>query len=358
MIKYFKGSIIVTIIGLITAYFYSEHQLCDSGLKTLFIVFILSVLEVSLSFDNAVVNAVKLEHMTPKWQHRFITWGILIAVFGMRLLFPIIIVSTFAQIKILETAKMALYDVDKYTHYLHQTHSSILAFGGVFLMMLFLHYMFNENKKIHWIKPLEDKLSNFGQIEGLETCICVLMIYIMQHFQPITHRLPVIISSLCGLVLYLLVHGLSELMQKKTQGRFEGAINTSFKAGLISFIYLELLDASFSLDGVLGAFAISKDLIIIMIGLAIGAMFVRSLTIMLVEKQTLKQYVYLEHGAHWAIGTLALIMMISTKVVISEVVTGLLGLIFITLALISSIIYNKQQENKEAEKDKTKIISE
>lgn len=353
MIKYFKGSIIVTILGLLIAYFYSEYQLCGSGLKSLFIVFILSVLEVSLSFDNAVVNAVKLEHMTPKWQHRFITWGILIAVFGMRLVFPILIVSTFAQVKILETARMALFEIDKYTHYLHQTHASILAFGGVFLMMLFLHYMFNEHKKIHWITALEKRLSCCGQIEGLETCICIFLIYLMQHFQPLGHRVPVIISALCGLVLYLLVHGLSDFMQKKTQGHFEGAINTSFKAGLISFIYLELLDASFSLDGVLGAFAISKDLIIIMIGLAIGAMFVRSLTIMLVEKQTLKQYIYLEHGAHWAIGTLALIMMISTKVEISEVVTGLLGLIFISLAFISSLIYNKRQENKEKNNELT-----
>ena len=120
--------------------------------------------------------------------------------------------------------------------------------------------------------------------------------------------------------------------------------------GLISFIYLELIDASFSLDGVLGAFALSKDIIIISIGLAIGAMFVRSLTIMLVEKKTLKQFLYLEHGAHWAIGALACLMLVSTVKEIPEVVTGGIGLGFIVLAFISSIMHNKKMERLLADK--------
>ena len=119
--------------------------------------------------------------------------------------------------------------------------------------------------------------------------------------------------------------------------------------GLVSFLYLELIDASFSLDGVLGAFALSKDIIIISIGLAIGAMFVRSLTIMLVEKKTLKQFLYLEHGAHWAIGALACLMLVSTVKEIPEIVTGGIGLGFILAALASSILHNKKQERLLAE---------
>jgi hypothetical protein len=114
---------------------------------------------------------------------------------------------------------------------------------------------------------------------------------------------------------------------------------------------LELIDASFSLDGVLGAFAISKDIIIISIGLAIGAMFVRSLTIMLVEKKTLKQFLYLEHGAHWAIGALACLMLISTVKELPEVVTGGIGLAFIVAALISSVLHNRKQDRLLANKD-------
>ena len=118
------------------------------------------------------------------------------------------------------------------------------------------------------------------------------------------------------------------------------------RGGLVCFLYLELIDASFSLDGVLGAFAISSDVIIIMIGLGIGAMFVRSLTIMLVEKKVLKQFLYLEHGAHWAIGALSVIMLLTTVREVPEVITGTLGLVFILWALFSSIMYNKNMDNK------------
>jgi len=110
--------------------------------------------------------------------------------------------------------------------------------------------------------------------------------------------------------------------------------------------YLEVLDASFSFDGVIGAFAITSDVVIIMLGLAIGAMFVRSMTIYLVEKGTLDAYVYLEHGAHYAIGALALIMLASgTGLHIPEVITGLVGVAFIVWAVISSISYSKKQQS-------------
>jgi hypothetical protein len=102
------------------------------------------------------------------------------------------------------------------------------------------------------------------------------------------------------------------------------------------------LDASFSFDGVVGAFAITNNLFIIMIGLGVGAMFVRSLTIMLVDKGTLSEYRYLEHGAFYAIGILAAIMFAGTIKHIPEVVTGLLGALFIALSLFSSILYNKK----------------
>ena len=108
---------------------------------------------------------------------------------------------------------------------------------------------------------------------------------------------------------------------------------------------MELIDASFSLDGVLGAFALSNDVIIIAIGLGIGAMFVRSLTLLIVETKTLSKFRYLEHGAHWAIGALAIIMLITTVHEIPEVITGLIGLFFIVAALISSVLYNKRHKN-------------
>jgi len=95
------------------------------------------------------------------------------------------------------------------------------------------------------------------------------------------------------------------------------------------------------LDGVLGAFAITKDVFIITIGLMIGAMFVRSMTVHLVRAGTLDEYIYLEHGAHYAIGMLGVIMLLSAKVNIPEVVTGLIGIVFIALAMGSSIRHKR-----------------
>ncbi|PZS29554.1 MAG: hypothetical protein DLM58_15240, partial [Pseudonocardiales bacterium] len=103
------------------------------------------------------------------------------------------------------------------------------------------------------------------------------------------------------------------------------------------------LDASFSFDGVVGAFAITSDPIIIAIGLGVGAMFIRSLTVYLVRKGTLAEYVYLEHGALWAIGALAVLLLLTMKYEVPEVVTGLIGVGFIGAALVSSIVRNRRE---------------
>jgi len=347
MLKYFKISIIVSVLGLIAAYCWGEYRVAHAGFLALFIVSVLAILETSLSFDNAVINATKLEKMSKEWQQCFLTWGILIAVFGMRLFFPIAVVSFFAGIPFLKTAKITISDTATYTYYLKETHALVLFFGAAFLMMLFLHYFCNEQKEIHWLKPIESKMALLGKVEGLEAVITLLMISVVQHLLPVEERLYAILSGICGIILYVIIHGLSQWMESHEPKSNTTGIQQTFKAGLVSFLYLELIDASFSLDGVLGAFALSKDIILITIGLAIGAMFVRSFTIMLVDKKALKQFIYLEHGAHWAIGVLAVIMLYSTLKEVPEVVTGLTGLILIVWALISSILYNKKQlENK------------
>ena len=344
MFKYFKVSFIVTIIGLIAAYIWGTLRIesAHAGLIALVSVCILAILETSLSFDNAVINATKLEKMSKEWEHRFLTWGILIAVFGMRLLFPISIVSIFAKLPFWEAVKITFTDVKTYEHYLHLTHAPVLFFGAAFLLMLFFHYFFDAKKEVHWIKWLEKPLSKLGNINGISTALTLIIVYAFQACIPMEQRLSVVLAALNGVVLYLLVHGLSEWMNSHEPQAKSTEIQQSFKAGFIAFMYLELIDASFSLDGVLGAFAITKDIVLITLGLAVGAMFVRSFTIMLVERKTLKQYLYLEHGAHWAIGALAIIMFYSTFHEVHDVVTGLIGLIFIAWAFISSITHNKK----------------
>lgn len=343
MNKYFKGSYLVTILGLITAYLWGEHVHQGSGIISVFIALVLGILEVSLSFDNAVVNATKLKKMTPKWRHRFITWGIAIAVFGMRFLFPLLVVSIFAKLNILKVLDIALHNSLLYAHYLHQTHSTIVTFGGAFLLMLFLGFFLNPKKEIDWIKPLECILKKAPSSKLLDILITLVFIDIVQMLQPPPLHMSVLFSGVAGILVYIGIDTISKKLEELEE-KYENlkhdecTSKSSFLAcsGLISFLYLELIDASFSLDGVLGAFALSHDIIIITIGLAIGAMFVRSLTIMFVEEETLDKFIYLEHGAHWAIGALAVLMFVSTVKPVPEVITGLLGVGFIIASVISS----------------------
>lgn len=341
MFKYFGGSYIITILGLIMAYLWGEHINAGTGLSCVFIASVLAILEISLSFDNAVVNAMKLEKMSEKWRHRFITWGILIAVFGMRFLFPLAVVSIFAKLHINSVLNMALNDVHQYAHYLELTHAPIVTFGGSFLFMLFMDYYTNADKDVHWIKPLECFLQKLSNIKGICTITVLTIIGILLIQTPADLRQSVLTSGIAGIITYLAIDGLAEWLEKRQEERAKLCAETVKCSGLVGFLYLELIDASFSLDGVLGAFALSQDIIIITIGLFIGAMFVRSLTIMLVEKKTLKQFLYLEHGAHWAIGVLAILMFVSTRVEVPEIITGTLGLAFIISSLISSVIHNR-----------------
>lgn len=342
MLRYFSGSYIVTFLGIICAYLWGEHVHGGTGLTCVFIALVLATLEISLSFDNAVVNAMKLENMSPKWRHRFITWGILIAVFGMRFLFPLLVVAIFAGVNIKLVLDMALHDVNQYTHYLELTHAPIVTFGGSFLLMLFMDYFTESKKTVHWINFIEERLQKLSKYQGLCTITTLCALGLLMFKIAPDMRQSVLTSGIAGIIVYLLIDGLAEWLERRQEARAKLCANTVKCSGLVGFLYLELIDASFSLDGVLGAFALSQDIIIITIGLFIGAMFVRSLTIMLVEKKTLEQYLYLEHGAHWAIGTLAILMFVSTFHEVPEVVTGLLGLVFIISALLSSILHNKK----------------
>ena len=350
--KYFKGSYFVTALGVPAAYFWGEHVLKGSGLVCVFIALVLGILEVSLSFDNAVVNAARLKKMSEVWRHRFITWGIAIAVFGMRFLFPLIVVSVFAKLNLMKVLDIALHNAQLYSFYLHQTHSAIVTFGGTFLLMLFLGYFLNPSKEIDWIKPFERVMKKVPANKLLDTLITVAALDVVQLFQPPPVRMSVICSGLAGIVVYLAIETVSSKLEKMSEKyeqnsaeKCSGTHRFLACSGLINFLYLELIDASFSLDGVLGAFALSRDIIIITIGLAIGAMFVRSLTIMFVEEGTLDEFIYLEHGAHWAIGILAVLMLLSSFVVIPEVVTGLSGLGFIIASVISSKLHSENTGN-------------
>ena len=342
MLKFFWLDIIVLIVGLCIA-FYRGVDTGAGGIGFLVSAFIIAMLEISLSFDNAVINATKLKTMSPIWRRRFLTWGIAIAVFGMRFVFPIVIVSIFSGISCMGVLNLALGDPDQYAYYLHEAHVGLSSFGGTFLMMLFCEFMFANNKNLHWIAPAEKLLKKIGKVKFAPTLVSTMLLLAVQPFLKPEQITISLAAGFAGIVVHLLIHGISEKLESMAEHKNAFAIK---HAGLASFMYLELIDASFSLDGVLGAFALTKDVIVIAIGLSIGAFFVRSITLVLVEKKTLEKLVFLTHGAYWAIGSLALIMLLSTIQSIPEVVTGTLGMVLILASLASSIMYNKKESKK------------
>ncbi|RSS82092.1 DUF475 domain-containing protein [Streptomyces sp. WAC06614] len=366
VLKTFGWSFAVTALGLVAAWFYG-------GATAFGIVAILSVLEISLSFDNAVVNAGILKKMNAFWQKIFLTVGVLIAVFGMRLVFPVVIVAISAKIGPIEAVDLAMNDKEMYQQLVTDAHPAIAAFGGMFLLMIFLDFIF-EDRDIKWLAWLERPLAKLGKIDMLSVCIAMIVLLISaMTFATQAHQhggmhvdkaQTVLVSGLAGLITYLVVGGLSGYFENKLEeeeeaeheaeeeakrsGKPVSAVVLAGKAAFFMFLYLEVLDASFSFDGVIGAFAITNDIVLMALGLGIGAMYVRSLTVYLVRQGTLDDYVYLEHGAHYAIGALAVILLVTIQYEINEVVTGLVGVILIAWSFWSSVRRNKRLALEEA----------
>lgn len=354
----------VTILALVGA-------LVLGGPEAFFLIAILGILEISLSFDNAVVNAGVVVRMSPFWQRIFLTIGILIAVFGMRLLFPLLIVGVTAQLNPVDAVRLALEGGDAetpgtYAYLLSDAHPSIAAFGGMFLFVLFLDFLF-EDRDIRWLTWLERPLAKIGQLDQLSVVIA-LVVLVLAAFGLSDDPATVLISGIFGLVVYLLVNGLSSLFEAASATSDDGTTTddavvdattagaaapaargstnpvkvVAGRAAFFLFLYLEVLDASFSFDGVIGAFAITQDIVIIAVGLGIGAFYIRSLTVYLVRQGTLDDYVYLEHGAHWAIGALAVILLVGIEYEVPELITGLVGVAFIGAAFASSLLRNRR----------------
>lgn len=342
---YFKNSVFVTFAGLLLgAAVGSYYDGTASGIaKTVFIVAVLSVLEVSLSFDNAVVNATVLMEMTPAWRHRFLTWGIAIAVFGMRLIFPLVVVSLVARVSPVEALRLAAFEPGEYARILTTSHVVLGSFGGAFLGMVCLRYFFDVEKDVHWIQLIESRLAKFGKIEGVELGLMMLAIYGVSRMVPQQEAHAFLVAGIFGLVTFVGVGGIGAAIELGPD-----EMHDVHRASAANFLYLEVLDASFSFDGVIGAFALTSNLFVIAIGLGVGAMFVRSLTVMLVEEKTLASYRFLEHGAFYAIGALAFMMLAGTVFHIPEAVTGLVGAGFIGVSLWSSIRFGRAQRPKAA----------
>lgn len=342
ILKYFKGSFAVLIIGLLIAMgiAWSQNPHPSFILQTGFTALLLAVLEISLSFDNAVVNATIIKKMTPLWRHRFLTWGILIAVFGMRLLFPLIIVAVMAHINPIEALVLSFSDPVQYAQIMTSAHLSVASFGGFFLFMVFLSFFIHPEKDTHWIGFIEKPMVKVGEFNGAESALALMLLIALTKMIPAENQMAYLISGLWGIITYILVHSLAEWLENLEI--VDNANSVVASGGLGLFLYLEVLDASFSFDGVIGAFALTNSLVQIMIGLGIGAFFVRSLTIYFVEQNTLDQFKFLEHGAFYALGALAFLMYTEPFFHAPEWLTGLVGAAILAASVLWSIYIDRK----------------
>ena len=323
----------------------------------------LTILELALSFDNAVVNALILANMPPVWRRRFLTWGMLIAVFGVRLIFPILIVFATTDLSFIESFSLAINNPAEYEKIIMASHHIVMAFGGIFLLMIFLSFLFNENKDVHWIAIIEKYASRWSSIGNLKMLIAIFIVAVIGFYAPSEimivdlvkkiDKSEIILPMIYGILLFLCIEFLRGILEddgtkhetnnlETERERIEHVANSkAAKSGFASFVYLELIDMSFSFDGVLGAFAVSQNIVIIMLGLGAGAFAVRNLTILMVDRGTVSEYKYLEHGAMWSIGLLATSMLVQIFVHLHHALIIAFAIIPIAIAFYHSVKENK-----------------
>ena len=339
-LRFFGVSLAVTVAALAIAMF-------ESGWSALLVMIVLILVEVTFSFENAVINAKVLKTLSPRWQAVFLTVGIFIAIFGMRVVFPIAIVSLTAGLDWHRVLDLAINHPTEYAHKLEAAHHTIAAFGGAFLLMLFLHFFFDKNKETHWIAPIEQPLKRlaYNWVPPVLSVVIIagLSVLPQNHYAGDTLK-----AGLIGIATYMVVRGIEQVfgwLKAKSDARTSRSeskpaagklVQQTGWAAFATFIYLEILDASFSFDGVIGAFAITKSVILIAAGLGVGAFWVRSLTVYMVKKGTLDKYLYLEHGAHYTVGVLALTLLLSIFMKVPEIIAGAAGVVLVGSAFISS----------------------
>jgi len=211
--RHFYFDIVFTTIALaIAAWWGFSHGGVGTMMSALFVTLILAVMEISLSFDNAVVNASVLKTWDKFWKMIFLTVGMLIAVFGMRLVFPIVIVALTADMGMMDVINMALNNPKEYSAKLIEHHAEIAAFGGMFLLLVFLNFIFDE-KEVMWFKWLERKLARFGKVDAMSVFVALALLMMVLFWVDPARKAAVLTAGVFGILIYLATNVLSSLLE-------------------------------------------------------------------------------------------------------------------------------------------------
>ncbi len=256
----------------------------------------LCLFEIICSIDNAIVNAEVLSTMQPKYRRWFLLWGILFAVFVVRGLLPLILVWVSAPDLSLYEAFTAMFsDSPEIAASIAASSPILLVGGGTFLLFLFLHWLFLEDKTFGF--PGE----KFIQSKGLWFYAVVSVILVAIVYECLKINSIMAMGAVIGSSGFFIVHGF-----RRNAEEAEENLKTGNMSDISKILYLEAIDATFSIDGVLGAFAFTVCVPLILIGNALGAIAVRQITVSNIDR--IKKYRYLKNGAMYSIMFLGIIM--------------------------------------------------
>ena len=265
-------------------------------IEEIMIVLGLIVFEIANSIDNAIVNAHVLKTMGELWRKRFLLIGIITSVFLVRFLLPLLIVWLSVPNLPLTTLFASFSGGNNVAaNAITAQKPIILMFGGVFLIYLYFHWLFLEKKDPLYIERFL-KTKHGVWFFGVAATILVVVMYLSKS-NPM-----MMLAAAIGSATFFLLYGLKETAESN-----ENHVKSAPMSDLSKFVYLEVLDAAFSFDGVIGSFAFTINLLLIFIGIGVGAVVVRQLTIKGIDQ--VAKYRYLKNGAMTSIGFLGLFMM-------------------------------------------------
>jgi len=276
----------------------------------------LCLFEIVSSIDNAVINAEVLSTMGKKARRWFLLWGFFIAVFLVRGLLPWAIIWSATPGIGPWGALTATFSNDPAVHKAIESAAPILLMGGgVFLIFLFFHWLFLEKKNFGLFGERFFQKHGVWFFATVSTILAVIVWYAMK----ITPMLA--FGAVIGSTAFFITHGFKENAEKVERELVEGRSNMS---DMSKILYLEIIDATFSIDGVLGAFAFTLSIPLILIGNGLGAFVLRKLTIGNIDR--IKKYIYLKNGAMYSIFALGIIMVadgfgVHIRALVSPIVT-------------------------------------
>jgi hypothetical protein len=268
--------------------------------STIVIIFGLILFEVISSVDNAVVNAHVLKTMPEKYRKIFLVWGLLIAVFLVRGVLPFVIVwIANPSLNFIQVITFAFSNSPDILEYVEKSKPMLLLGGGVYLFMIFLSWLFLEEKKYAFL--VEHFLHRKGVwFYAISSIFLTLAVYISLKINPM-----LALSASVGATAFFITDGFKKNAEEKEKQLLSANVSAWSK-----IIYLEVLDASFSIDGVIGAFAFTISVPLILIGNGIGALVVREFTIRGID--IIAKYAYLKNGAMYSIGMLGFLMVMES----------------------------------------------